>query len=128
MEQAVLDRDKQFSLLEQVATHGGIGWEGASQELLDAFGCNDAYEFHRKMWDVYRILRTGRLHKDVTAAMVMLDMSEYTEEQPTKNAGERLDIVKEHIRVLGAQRAWRRGLRDLVDHFDAVVWAVERQP
>ena|GEM_PF-1856426 len=124
-EATMVNKEEMYALLKQAAVGKGIRYNHASEEILNASDCKDYYAFDQRMWDVYRILRAGRLEQDVRSAMMMLDMSELSDEQPTTDPKQRMKIVRQYIQPKSLQLAWRRGLRDIVDHFEVVTDALD---
>jgi hypothetical protein len=127
------DKNRMIAVLEEFGENDGLKASHGSSQLFDAFDCQDYPEFFAKLWAVYRILREGRLKKDVTAAMIMLDCSEYTDEQPTQDPQRRLKEVAlmalhqpHDFGLFRAHLSWKRGIRHLVDHFEAVVNELDR--
>jgi hypothetical protein len=111
-----LDAERMFELLEYYAEGEGFRLWKVGQEFYDTFQ-NTSDGFRSTIWDVYRILREGPLKREVTAAMIMLDL-DYGDEQPVYEYAARLQTVKKYVSPWRPNKRWRTGLHYLAIHYE----------
>ncbi len=114
------DRGKMFEVLKNLAEGDGFRRWNVDPEIDETFHCSPD-EFWKNTWDMYRILREGPLKREMTAAMIMLDMSEYGDEQPIYEWQVRLKMVKKYVSRWGATKRWQTGLRYIAIHYEMTV-------